>query len=136
MLKTRFKELQYSFFFITYSGSLISESYQKGQFMLLAYFYLSHFHTYVIYINGNFGLGMCVRWRGGWGWRGKGERHTFITTFMKSIQFCILTGNEKESSSQIYQTRAQTVFILTTLSNQYCVLVILMQEIFPKEKGN
>ena len=47
---------------------------------------------------------MCVCVGGG------GGKHIFIT-FIKRIQFCFLTGNEKENSSQIYQTRAQTVFI-------------------------
>ena len=46
-----------------------------------------------------------------WGGGGGGGKHIFITTFIKRIQFCFLTGNEKENSSQIYQTRAQTVFI-------------------------
>ena len=37
-------------------------------------------------------------------------KHFFITTFMKHIQLCILTRDEKENSSQTYQVRALTVF--------------------------
>ena len=66
---------------------------------------------------------------GGGGGGGGGGVYV-ITTFIKRIQFCILTGKDKENSSHIYQTSAQTI-----ISNQSCVLVILMQEIFPKEKG-
>ena len=64
---------------------------------------------------------------------GVGGGHIFITSLMKHIQFCILTRNEKENSSQIYQICALTVFII---SHQCCVLVIVMQEIFPKGKGS
>ena len=50
--------------------------------------------------------------RGGGGGGGGGAAETiFITTSMKRISFCILTGNEKENSSQIYQTCALTVFM-------------------------
>ena len=63
----------------------------------------------------------------------QGGKHTFITTFMKHIQFCILTGNEKENSSQIYHTCAPTIH-LAIISHQCCVLFTLMEEIFPKEK--
>ena len=49
--------------------------------------------------------------------RGVGWEHIFITIFMKRILFSIITGNEKENSSQIYQTRAQSIHI-TIISNQ------------------
>ena len=39
---------------------------------------------------------------GGGGGEGRRVEHIFITTFMKRIQFSILTGNEKENLSQIY----------------------------------
>ena len=42
---------------------------------------------------------------GGWGGGGSGGGQNFITGLMKRIQFCILNGNEKESSSQIYNYR-------------------------------
>ena len=67
-------------------------------------------------MNGNLGVGR--------------KRHIFITTFMNRIQFCILTGNEKDNSSQIYQTCAHII------SSKSCVPVIPMQERSPKEKGN
>ena len=43
--------------------------------------------------------------------KGRGRGYIFITTFMRRIKFCILTGNEKENSSQIFQTCTLTVFI-------------------------
>ena len=62
-----------------------------------------------------------------------GGGHILITTFMKRIQFCILTGNEKQNP--IPDTRTDCIH-LSIIYNQCCVLVILMQEIFPKGKGN
>ena len=56
----------------------------------------------------------------------------FITSFIKHCQFCILTGNEEDISSQT----CQLTIHLTIISHQSCVLVILMQEIFSKEKCN
>ena len=43
---------------------------------------------YLIYMNGNLGLG-----ERGVGGGGGGGANIFIATFMKHIQFCILTGN-------------------------------------------
>ena len=52
---------------------------------------------------------------------------------MKRIEFCILTV--REFKSDIPDTH--TIYIhLTIISNQCWILVILMQEIIPKEKGN
>ena len=68
-------------------------------------------------MNGNLGLG---------GVGGGGGGHIFITTFMKRIQFCNLTGNEKENSSQIYQTRAQTVSIYLLL---FPISVVLSRKV-------
>ena len=66
---------------------------------------------------------------------GSRGKHIFKTTFMKCIQFCILTENEKENSNQIYQTRTQTIHLII-ISSKCCVLIILMEEIFPKENDN
>ena len=78
---------------------------------------------------------MCV-----WGWVGGGggaaAGNTFLSTFMKHIQFCILIGNERANSSQDIPGMCIDCIHLTIIFNQCCVLVILMQEIFPKEKGN
>ena len=61
----------------------------------------------------------------------------FITTFMKHIQFCILTENEKANSSQIYQICALTVFIQLLLSISVVFSSFWCKKyIIPKEKGN
>ena len=56
------------------------------------------------------------------------------------IKVCILTGNEKDNSipdipGDIPDMRTDSIN-LTILSHQCCLLVILKEEIFSKEKGN
>ena len=60
---------------------------------------------------------------------GSRGKHIFITTFMKHIQFCILARNQKENLSQDIPDTHSDCIHLTIISNQCCVLVILMQEI-------
>ena len=60
---------------------------------------------------------------GTWVW----EKYIFITTFMEHIHFSLF-------NSDIPDMRFDCIR-LTIISHQFCVLVILRQEIFPKEKG-
>ena len=52
-------------------------------------------------------------------WR-SGEGHIFKTTFTRHIQFCILTRNEKENSSDTADIRTDCIH-LTIIPNQCCV---------------
>ena len=72
----------------------------------------------------------------GGGGEGVGEGAYFFSNIF--YEFCILTGNQKsEFKSDIPDTCLRIGSIhLTIISHQCCVLIILMQEIFPKEKGN
>ena len=89
---------------------------------------------YYIIMSENY-LHQRISWVGGGVWGGSMATYFYDNFYEIHLILHSKRKWKRQFMSEIPDRRANYIH-LTVISNQCCVLVILMQEIFPKEKGN